>query len=275
MSLFAVGTIAQRELLDALRSRQIWIFMGVFALFALGLSFFGMVGGGSGHATGFTRTTASLLNLVLLLFPLVALFQGITNLTSERGALALLLAQPVTRAEVLLGKFLGLALTLVTSTLAGFGLAGVVIGLRTGGADVGRYLALTALACGLGVCFLAISVMIAIAARSRAKALGLAVAVWFGAVILYDLVVVGAAVAIGAKQLSTTLVLLLFLNPVDLARVLGILSLDSAMAFGATGASLMRLMGEQAASPAMAAGLVAWTVLPLLLALWGFRRADL
>lgn len=275
MAFSAVWTIAQRELLDALRSRQIWIFTAVFAVFALGLSTFGLVGGASARSTGFTRTTASLLNLVLLLFPLVSLFQGITSLTSERGALALLLAQPVSRAEVLFGKFLGLSLTLLTSTLAGFGAAGVLIGLRTGGADAGRYLALTAIACALGVSFVAIAMAIAIAAGSRARALGLAVAVWFGAVILYDLAVVGAAVMIGAKQLSATLVLLLFLNPVDLARVMGILSLDSAMAFGATGASLMRLMGEQAALPAMAAGLALWVAAPLAVALWAFRRADL
>lgn len=268
-------TIAQRELLDALRSRQIWIFTAVFAIFALGLSVFGLVGAGSNQATGFTRTSASLLNLVLLLFPLVSLFQGVTSLTSERGALALLLAQPVTRAEVLVGKFVGLSLTLVTSTLAGFGLAGLLIAWRMGGADAGRYVALTLIACALGVCFLAIAMAIAVLAGSRARALGLAVAVWFVSVILYDLVVVGAAVMIGAKQLSAWLLVMLFLNPVDLARVLGILSLDSAMAFGATGASLMRLLGAQWAAPLMAGGLVLWIVGALGLALAAFRRADL
>ena len=271
----AVWTIASRELVDALRSRLIWIFAGVFGLFALGLSYFGLVGGGAAGITGFARTSASLLNLVLLLFPLVALFLGVGAMTGERGAFALLVAQPVTRGEVLLGKFLGLTLTLAAATATGFGVAGVVIGVTTGGADLGRFLALTAIACALATCFVAIALALAVVARNRARALGLAVAVWFSAVILYDLVVVGVAVAIGAKALTPAFVALLFVNPVDLARVLGILALDSPMAFGATGASLMRMLGEQGAAAALAMGLVAWTLGPLGGAWLAFRRADL
>jgi Cu-processing system permease protein len=275
MELQAIWTIAQRELLDALRSRLVWIFAGVFAVLGLGLSYFGLVGAGYAEVTGFAKTSASLLNLVLILFPLVALFLGTSSMTSERGALELLLAQPVTRSEVMVGKFVGLALTLVASTLVGFGAAGLVIGFRAGGADLGRFLALTGLSCALEVAFLSVSLLIAAVTADRVRALGAAVAVWFGSVILYDLLVVGGAVLIGAKQLSVTLVLMLFLNPVDLVRVLGILSLDSAMAFGATGASLMRLLGPTGAVIALSAALVVWMVAPLGLALRLFRRADL
>lgn len=270
-----VGTIALRELLDAMRSRLIWVFAAVFGIFALGLSYFGLVGGGYAELTGFAKTTASLLNLVLILFPLIALFLGTTSMTSETGALELLLSQPVTRAEVVLGKFLGLSLTLVCSTLAGFGGAGVIIGLRTGGADLGRYLALTGLASALGVTFIGIALLVAVLAGSRIRALGAAVAVWFFSIILYDLLVVGGAVMIGAKQLSSGFVAMLFFNPVDLVRVLGVLSLDSATAFGATGASLMRMFGEVGAPWAIAAGLLVWMVLPVLGAVAVFRRANL
>lgn len=265
-------TIARRELLDAMRSRVLWIVTGLFAVFALGLAFSGGLGGAEG-GTGFARASASLLNLVLLLYPLVALFLGIGSLIDERGALDLLLAQPVSRAEVLLGKFLGLGATLVSSTLVGFGLAGLALALK-GGGEPGRYVTLTALACALGLAFLALSMAIAVLCAERTRALGVAVAVWFGSVILYDLAVVAGASWIGAKQLSPAFVLLLFLNPVDLARVLGILSLDSAMAFGATGASLMRLMSLPVAAMSMAAGLLAWTALPLAGALVAFRRSD-
>ncbi|HEY9898381.1 MAG TPA: ABC transporter permease subunit [Pantanalinema sp.] len=270
-----IWTIAQRELLDALRSRLVWMFAAVFAVLALGLSYFGLVGAGYAEVTGFAKTSASLLNLVLILFPLVALFLGTSSMTSERGALELLLSQPVTRSEVMVGKFLGLALTLVASTLVGFGAAGLVIGVRAGGADAGRFLALTGLAIALEVAFLSVSLLISAVTADRVRALGAAVAVWFGSVILYDLLVVGGAVLIGAKQLSAALVLLLFLNPVDLVRVLGILSLDSATAFGATGASLMRMFGPVGALVALIVALALWMVAPLGLALRLFRRADL
>lgn len=267
--------IAQRELLDALRSRVIWIFAAVFAIFALGLSYFGLVGAGYAEVTGFAKTSASLLNLVLILFPLVALFLGTSSMTSEQGALELLLSQPVTRSEVMVGKFLGLACTLVASTLVGFGAAGLVIALRTGGADVGRFLALTGLSCALEVAFLSLAMLIAAVTNSRVRALGAAVAAWFLTVILYDLLVVGGAVLVGAKQLSGALVLLLLLNPVDLVRVLGIISLDSVTAFGATGASLIRMFGATGALVVLSVALIAWMVLPLVLALRRFQRADL
>lgn len=275
MELRTVWVIAQRELLDALRNRLVWLFSGVFAILALGLSYFGLVGAGYAEMTGFAKTTASLLNLVLFLFPLIALFLGTTSMTSERGALELLLAQPLTRQEVLMGKFVGLAQTLVLSTLAGFGSAGVIIGIRTGGADVGRFLTLIALACALEVCYLSVAMLVSVLTVHRLRALGAAVAVWFAHAILYDLLVVGGAVIIGAKQLSAALVFLLFLNPVDLVRVLGILSLDSATAFGATGASLMRMFGEWGAFAALGAALGMWILLPLLGALHHFRQADL
>lgn len=270
-----IWVIAQRELVDALRSRLIWMFAGVFAVLALGLSYFGLVGAGYAQVTGFAKTSASLLNLVLILFPLVALFLGTSSMTSERGALELLLSQPVTRSEVMVGKFVGLALTLVASTLVGFGAAGLVIAMRAGGGGVGRFLALTGLSCALEVAFLSLSMLIAAYLPHRVRALGAAVAVWFTTVLLYDLLVVGGAVMVGAKQLSTALVLLLFLNPVDLVRVLGILSLDSVTAFGATGASLMRMFGMTGAVVALIAALGVWLIGPLALALRRFERSDL
>lgn len=270
-----IWVIAQRELMDAMRSRVIWLFAGIFALLALGLSYFGLVGSGYAEVTGFARTTASLLNLVLILLPLIALFLGTSSMTSERGALELLLAQPVTRSEVMLGKFLGLGMTLVASTLVGFGAAGILIALRAGGSDFGRYLLLLALSAALEIAFLSLAMLIAAVTSNRVRALGAAVALWFLTVLLYDLLVVGGAVLIGAKQLSAVLVMLLLLNPVDLVRVLGVLSLDSVMAFGATGASLMRMFGAIGAPVVLALALLAWMALPLWGALRLFRRADL
>ncbi len=271
----AVWVIAQRELVDAMRSKLIWIFAGIFALLAMGLSYFGLVGAGYAEVTGFARTTASLLNLVLILLPLIALFLGTSSLTSERGALELLLSQPVTRSEVMTGKFLGLSLTLIASTLVGFGAAGILIALRAGSSDFGRYLVLLGLSCALEIAFLSLAMLIAVLTQSRVRALGAAVAVWFTTVILYDLLIVGGAVLIGAKQLSVTLVLFLLLNPVDLVRVLGIITLDSVTAFGATGASLMRMFGSVGAPLVLLVALVAWMLLPILGALRIFRRADL
>ena len=78
---------------------------------------------------GIEATIASLVSLVIYLVPLIALILGYDAIVGEReeGSLDLLLSMPLTRIELLLGKFVGLACALAFSTLAGFGLAGIVL----------------------------------------------------------------------------------------------------------------------------------------------------
>ena len=98
---------------------------------------------------GFGRTAASLINLVLLIIPLMALTIGAQSISSEleRGTMSYLLAQPIGRLEVFLGKYLGLALSLLASLALGFGISGVVMALSgSGAADPGAYVTLVALA---------------------------------------------------------------------------------------------------------------------------------
>ena len=103
---------------------------------ALALSYMSLAGAGISGFAGFGRTAASLINLVLLIIPLMALTVGAQSLAheAEQGTLAYLLAQPVTRAEVFAGKYLGLAMSLLASlALALYGvifiLATMIIGL--------------------------------------------------------------------------------------------------------------------------------------------------
>jgi Cu-processing system permease protein len=67
---------------------------------------------------------------------------------------------------------------------------------------------------------------------------------------------------------------LTFLNPIDLARVLLMLRFDVATLMGYTGAVFAQLLGNGLGIAAALAGLLAWTVLPGLLALRTFKRRD-
>ena len=73
---------------------------------------------------------------MLLIVPLMALTIGAQSLAGEqeRSTLTYLLAQPVTRLEVFLGKYLGLLLSLLASLALGFGIAGLVMALNGAGA---------------------------------------------------------------------------------------------------------------------------------------------
>src|SRR5262245_41943830 len=159
--LWRVEVIAREEYRRALESRWLFLFAALFAVIVLGLSFFGIAQSREVGFQGFARVTLSLLNLVLFMVPLTGLILGVTSLTGSGESLALLLAQPVTRREVLIGKYLGLAAALGVAQALGFGGGGLVVALNAGAAQVPGYAVLTALSLVLGWLTLAVAMLLA------------------------------------------------------------------------------------------------------------------
>lgn len=227
MRLRETSLIAAREIREALRSRWFAAAAASFLVLALGLSWLGLAGAQRSGLAGFDRTTAALLNLALLFVPLIALSLGGLGIAGELedGSLAVLLANPVTRAEVFFGKYLGMVGAVSAAVVAGFGLAGVVVGVLAGGGEVRPFLLLVALTLLLAAAMLAVGTLISVATRSRARAVGAAFAAWLALVYLCDLGAIGLAIA---RALSPGQVFALALvNPVEQARVLGTLALTN------------------------------------------------
>ena len=91
----AVTTIARQELVINIRNRWTLVFAALFGVLVLAISYFGLVTVGTVGFQGFARTSASLLNMVLYIIPLVALTMGTLSFTSEKSASELLFSQPV------------------------------------------------------------------------------------------------------------------------------------------------------------------------------------
>src|SRR5262249_40049010 len=110
ISISALFVLTRKEIRDALRNRWFILYAICFAALSLALSSVALAGTGRFGMAGFGRTAASLINLVMLIVPLMGLTLGAAALSGERerGTLETLLAQPIGRAEVFLGKFLGL-----------------------------------------------------------------------------------------------------------------------------------------------------------------------
>src|SRR5690606_22061624 len=142
-----IAAIARRELREAVRSRWFLLYTVAFAALGLGVSYLSAASAGGSGLASFGRTTAGLINLVLLVVPLMALTAGAGAIASdrERGMLAYLLAQPVSRWEVLFGKYAAAALTLFTSVCTGFGLCAAVLATQGAGVTAGNYLLLVGL----------------------------------------------------------------------------------------------------------------------------------
>lgn len=258
-----VTVILRKELRDAVRGRWLFAFAATFAILALTLS---LVQGGAGNlgAQGFTRTTAGLINLCLLLVPLLALIAGAGGLAGERerGTLATLLSQPISPAQLVLGKYLGLVIAVWMAIALGFGGAGLVMALFSPVTDVSHYLLFVGLSAVLAAAMLSIGLFISVFSDGRLKALSIAVVVWFLVVLLYDLAAVGLALAVSSSGRSLLLVVLG--NPVESVRILAIMSLEPDLTvLGPLGSYVTNEVGRGAGVAVLSGALAVWVLAPL------------
>jgi Cu-processing system permease protein len=271
MDLRQIGTIAGKEFWDRIRNRWVLAVALVFTAFALVIAYFGAAQQGSVGFRSIEVTIASLVSLVIYLIPLIALVLGFDAIVGERerGSLDLLLSMPITRFELLLGKYLGLAAALAFSTIAGFGLVAVVLAPQLNLAALFHYFGFMASSVLLGMAFLSVAVMLSVFAADRTRASGLAIAAWFFFVLVFDLLLLGALVVTGGKTGGEIFPYLLLLNPADVFRVLNIFTLDDVR----TLYGLATVFPRALADPWLL-GLVmsAWIVAPLAVATWRFRK---
>lgn len=270
MEFAQIGTIAGKEFWDRIRNRWILAVALVFTVFALAIAYFG---GAQQGAVGFRSiefTIASLVSLVIYLIPLIALILGFDAIVGERerGSLDLLLSMPITRFELLLGKYLGLAAALAFSTLAGFGLVAVVLSTQLDLGALLHYFGFMVSSVLLGMAFLSLAVMVSVFAADRTRASGMAIALWFFFVLVFDLLLLGALVITGGSYGGEIFPYLLLANPADVFRVLNIFTLNDVR----TLYGLATVFPPALANPWLL-GLVmlAWIAAPLGIATWRFR----
>ncbi len=271
----AVVSVARKEVRDALNNWWLLLYAALFTLLALGLSYLGQRNLGSLGFENFSRTTASILNLCLLLAPLIALSLGAGTIAGERdrGALTYLLSQPLNRWELLLGKFAGLFASIALATAAGFGVAGVVIAVYVSAMDAGTYLLFLGLVLALIAVMTGLGLIASVVSPTRVQALGVAMLVWFVAVFFFDLLLIGmvSATSLGGGGL----LLALLANPVEIVRVLAIIHLEPDLEIlGPFGSYLMERVGVGGATAILGAALAAWTIVPVTLAAWLFEMRD-
>ncbi len=271
MEFSQIGTIAGKEFWDRIRNRWVLAVALVFTVFALVIAYFGAAQQGAVGFRSIELTIASLVSLVIYLIPLIALVLGFDAIVGERerGSLDLLLSMPITRFELLLGKYLGLAAALAFSTVAGFGLVAIVLAAKLDFNALFHYFGFMLSSVLLGCAFLSLAVMLSTFAADRTRASGLAIVAWFFFVLVFDLLLLGALVVTGGQWGGELFPYLLLANPADVFRILNIFSLDEVR----TLYGLATVFPRALADPWLL-GLVmlAWIVTPLGIATWRFRK---
>lgn len=268
---------ARQELLLAIRSRWTQIFAVVFAGLALAVAVAGYALSGGHGVQDFSRTSASLVQLVLLLVPLSSLLIGVLSLAPERGAAELLFSQPVSRTSILLGQATGLWAALTAAQAIGFGAAGTVVFSHRGSDGLGGFTLLFAGSSLLTAAFLGIAALLSAGAigRRRTRALALALVVWFVAVVLLDVAALGVASVLRSGTASRVLIVSVLVNPVGALRTGALLALQGTTAFGSASLAFLRFTGGTTGAFLLLTGsLVLWTIVPFALASRRLSRTD-
>ena len=274
MSFVTIWTLAQKEMRDALRNRWFLLYTIAFVGLSLAFSYMALAGAGIAGFAGFGRTAASLINLVLLIVPLMALTIGAQSLAGEqeRSTLTYLLAQPITRLEVFLGKYLGLLLSLLASLALGFGIAGLVMAVNGGAGSPLAYIRLVGQTFLLSLTMLSVGFLISALSRRAGVAIGIGLFLWLAFVFLGDLGLMGTAIAL--KLPIEQLFLLALVNPLQVFKMASILDINATLdILGPAGIFAMQEFGRRLRFVFL--GVMAlWIVLPALLAYMRFAAKN-
>lgn len=269
---------AGEELKIALRSKWTQIFAVVFALLACGVSSAGYVLSGGHGVQDFSRSAASLVQLVILIVPLISLMLGVLSLSLERGAAEVVFALPISRWTILFGRLLGLFAALALAQCFGFGLAGLLVYRQSGPEGVSGFLVVLLASLIATAVFLAIAALLSADAfgKRRMRALALALVAWLTCEVFVDLGALAIASVLPSGAASRVLILASLLNPIGALRTGTLLLVEGTGAFGAASLALLRFTHGPAGAVAwISLSLLIWIAAPALLAARRLERSDI
>lgn len=225
-------------------------------------------------STGFTRQTASFLNILLFLLPLFILTIGSMAVASdmESGWFSLLRTYPLTIFQYVVGKFVAIVLSFAVVVVLAFGVVYLLGGLLGG---VKFSVLFIVLSLSILVIFSSISVVVGVVAKTRLHALALSLVVWAFLLLLlsYGLMAVGTMVAGHVLQKMT--IIHLHLNPAEWLRFGYFLFSGQSSVLGPSFYQLTTFYTSGAGMAVYGVITIMWIVLPILLAGRRLRKVVL
>lgn len=275
INIHTIKVLIEKELLDSIRNRWFYTFLVIFMVLAFAIIYMGIMKSSSLGFESFNKTTASLLNLILFLIPMITLLLGGTSISGERenGTMNLMLSKPISAVEFIFGKYFGIATALVLTIVTGFGLMGMVVAFKVSMLDARAYLIFVVLAVLLALAFLSISMLISVLVNKRITAIIISTIVWFFFILVYDLVVMALATFFKGTSMAIFLLASILLNPADSVRILAIVNLGGETIFGPSLVELTRMVTNVSSTFIIISSICAWIIIPLLLTVFFFKRS--
>jgi Cu-processing system permease protein len=256
--------ILKYELHNMLRSK--WLLGIVATLFVVTEALFRFGGDPA-------KTIASVMNVVLVVVPLLSVVLGTIYFYNSREFNELLLAQPVNRTSIYLGKLVGFAGALCLAYVVGLGLPFIIhsYGLRE---YIGKVVTLLLVGCCFIVIFASLAFYAATRFEDRIKGLGATLVAWFFLTVIWDGVILLFVHVFREYPYEPGLLGLVFLNPIDLGRIVILMQLDISALMGYTGAIFRNAFGAEYGGLLASAAMVVYAAVPVVLGLRMFRAKD-
>ena len=219
------------------------------------------------------KAVSGLMSVTIFLVPLISVIFGAMYYYNSRDFIELLLTQPVGRRTVYSGLFWGLAFSMAGCFAFGLGLPMLWrLDQLTGMFSVMMLLII----CGvfLTFIFVGISFWISVINEDKGRGLGIALLIWLLLAVIYDGMVLFVVFLLNEYPLEQPLIIMMFANPIDLARVLLLMKIDMAALMGYTGAVFQMFFGSTLAQLLSLISLGLWTLFPFYLGLRKFKKID-
>jgi len=253
-----IYAIAKKEFMDYIRNKWLIIISILYIIFIILSSYLS----GENEIFGSIEATVDfVIFFTCFLIPIIAIILGYSAIVGEveKGSLSIVLAYPVKRVEVLIGKFFGLGSILIVTSFIGFGISGIIIMISIGADQAALLLIFIILAILLGLMYLSTTIMISSICKTRSRAIG-------GGLLLFFWIFIYFIIFQIAQYLTTE----------DWIWITNILSPTNINTIAVENAFDM----SQLAPDWMEMGFLliihlAWILIPLLLAIFFFKRRDI
>ena len=209
-----------------------------------------------------------LLQVTLMVVPVFSIVFSAIYFYSSREFILLLVAQPVDRKRILNAQYLSLIWAFTSAYLMGIGLPLMIF------YPVASSYLLIMSGALLTVIFSGIALLVGVYFQNKAKGLGIVILLWGFFVVIFDGLLLLFMYQFGDYPIERWVMVLTLLNPIDVARIMVIMQTDISAIMGLSGAVFKKLFGGDLSVICAFLDLIAWSIVPFLLARQRFSKMD-
>lgn len=222
MKIKNIYKIAKKEIIFNIYNYWFLLSAIIFCSINFIIIYFGEIISGDYSQTDIRSLSLSVIHLQMYIIPLLSFILSYDSILSEReaGTLDLILSYRITLFDILTGKLLGNSFIFMLSFLIGF--IPVSIYLYMLGLEINMLINFILISIWLSIIFNAFAIYISNLSKDRTFVILLSIFIWLFFIFIYDILFTFITIFFYGILSNNFLNLLLFLNPVEIFRLISI-----------------------------------------------------